>query len=68
MEDKKLYKGLFNWYGEVYTVYVRVHSKVQAKLLMGKDLSPILGYSSVFIGHYFKDKDNYQIEEVNDAS
>ena len=61
--EKTLYKGVFNWYGELHTFYRHAYSLAQAKLLMLKELAKLVGRRSVW-GYYDGRRDNFSLEEV----
>ena len=63
---KKLFKGTFNWHGEVLTIYSYARSKREAFSLMIVRLSDKLGLLRVTVSNYFLDpqKDNYKVKEV----
>ena len=63
---KKLFKGTFNWHGEVLIVWTHAKNEREAFSLMVARLSEKLGYNRAFVSKYFSDpwKDNYKIEEV----
>ena len=59
---KALFKGTFNWYGEIHTVHKHAVSETQAFRLMTKELERILQRDRLSIMFYFLDKDNHKIE------
>lgn len=65
-KTKKLFKGTFNWHGEVLTIWTHTDSEKQAFSLMIARLNNKLDYTRAAISRYFSDpwKDNYKIEEV----
>jgi hypothetical protein len=65
---KKLYKGDFNWYGEVHTYYRYAANAEQAGLIMTIPLAKKLGKSIHNVRGHFRGKDNYRIEEIKDEA
>ena len=65
----KLYKGIFNWYGDVISIkgrylYCRSASEEQAFQFFCKQIASIVGTSMFNVRHYFYDSNKYTIEEV----
>lgn len=64
MSDKKRYKGVFNWYGEIYTMWTHTYSLSQARTTMLSNLAKKLGLTYKRASDYFlPERDNYKIEE-----
>jgi Leu/Phe-tRNA-protein transferase len=63
MKQKKRYRGDFNWYGEVHTVYLYVSSPKQVFLLMCYKLAKKLNRTAQSVYNYFYKTDRYIIYE-----
>ncbi len=64
---KVLYKGTFNWHGEVFVLHKRAHSALQAYRIMCTDIAHKVGLSSWAIRQYFSpDTDHYTVEPLLD--
>ena len=62
--EKILFKGTFNWYGEIHTLYRHAHSLAQALQLMLRALAKTLDNNSVPC--YFNGRrDNFKLEVEN---
>jgi len=62
---KNLYKGTYNWYGEVMTLYVHASDPQVAKVLFIRRIANKMGRSIITVQYYFDgSKDNFRIEEV----
>jgi len=63
---KKLFKGTFNWYGEVHILHT--HSSIQwrARINFCQQLSHITGYARSFVSRYIfnENEDRWKIEEI----
>lgn len=61
-----LYKGTFNWYGEIHTLYTHARSKSKAFDNFCVRLAGLLKVSRRSVYIYFVDekKDNWNIKEV----
>jgi len=60
-----LYKGTFNWYGEVIKdLYAHAYSEVQAFNFLCKQVSIKVDRSLFDVRHYFYDSNKYEIKEV----
>jgi hypothetical protein len=58
-----LYKGTFNFSGQVMILYTHSASKTQAYTALIKKLAPMVKYTDSYLRRYFSgDKDNYRIE------
>jgi len=63
--NKKIYKGTFNWKGEIHTLYTTALHKDHAYALLIPKLAKILGYNRAPLYAYFAhDKPNHEIEEI----
>ena len=61
---KRLWKGTFNWSGEVFTIYKRAHNESTAFQLMAFELAKRKGLTAWAIRQYFNgEKDNFEIKE-----
>lgn len=66
---KKLYRGTFNYAGEVYELYTHTLSPEEAFLNFCSQLSKKLHFMKRTVIYYFNgSKDNYYIEEANKKS
>ena len=67
--DKDLYKGEFNWHGEVLPpLHRRAASREQAKTIMMKELSNRLGVSVDKVSIYFNGlHDNITIQKIGNG-
>ena len=62
--EKLLYKGTFNWQGEIHIFYRHAVSKAQAKVLMLRELAGLVDRSVKTLVCYFGGrKDNFSLEE-----
>ena len=62
---KSLWKGTFNWSGEVFTIYKRAHNKSSAFQLMALEVAKRKSISAWAVRQYFNgSKDNFTVEEV----
>lgn len=60
----KLYKGSFNYYGEVITLWTHSHSKKQAFTYFIKEIAFQVDRTRISVSNYFHSgKDNHLIEE-----
>ena len=60
-----LYKGSFNWYGEVIKdLYAHAYSREQAFNFLCKQVSVKVGRSLFDVRHYFYDSNKYELKEV----
>lgn len=67
--DKILYKGVFNWYGEIHTFYRHAYSLAQAKVLMLRKLAELVDRSVESVLPYFNGKkDNFGLKEVTNET
>ena len=67
----KLYRGIFNWYGEIIGfkgryLHCYTSSEDQAFTFFCKQISSIVGTSLFNVRHYFYDSNKYTIEEVKE--
>ena len=63
----KLYKGSFNYYGEVINLWTHAHSEEQAFIYFMMELVPRLNKIRSSISNYFcSGKDNYLIEQIRE--
>ena len=62
---KYLYKGIFNWAGESYTMYTHAFSKEKAFLNFVNQLNKKIHYTgrSTIIQYFNGSKDNYYIQK-----
>lgn len=60
---KQLFKGMFNWYGEVHTLYTQAYNKDRALNNFTVQLAKTLKVSRGSVYFYFTDGriDNYKI-------
>lgn len=67
--DKTLFKGEFNWYGEVHTLYRWAYSEKVAKYLFVAAISDLVHRYGFVVWKYFSSgRDNYKItKEVRDV-
>ena len=64
MIKNRIYKGTFNWKGEVHTLYTTAVNKDVAFTFLVKKLSKKLGVIRVSVYNYFiHGVDRYEIEE-----
>lgn len=64
---KTLYKGVFNWHGEIFTLHKRAHSSTQAYKMMCTDIAHRVGMTSWAVRQYFSpDKDRYEVVQLLD--
>ena len=64
MSKMKLYKGTFNYYGEVITLWTHARSEEQAFTYFIKKIAFQLDRTRLSISNYFfSGKDNYLIEQ-----
>jgi hypothetical protein len=62
---KNLYRGRFNWYGEIHIFHSRANSKRQVKQIMLNRLANKLNISrSKISGYYYKQENSYDIMEI----
>lgn len=62
--EKTLFKGTFNWYGEIHILYRHAYSLAQALQLMLRALAKTLDNKSVL--YYFDGRrDNFKLEVEN---
>ncbi len=68
MAEQTLYKGTFNWKGEVKEEWVRAYSKDQAFRLMTLRIAVALGNKTHYdVRQYFESKaQSYDIEKVKE--
>ena len=61
---KNLYKGTFNWHGELHTLYTHASSKSKAFDNFVVQLAKLLKITRLCVYYYFIDenKDNWKIE------
>ena len=60
-----IYKGTFNWYGQVMTFHTTTTSKKKAYSNLLAQLAYAVGFHIKKVRPYFdKDMDNYRIDEV----
>jgi hypothetical protein len=65
--EKRKYRGIFNWKGEVITMYRFAYSLKQAKSMMFIALVYRLGYKVSLIRNYFLSGDgDYTIDEIKE--
>lgn len=65
MADTVRYKGVFNWHGQVLTVYRHASTEAQAFNFMTRALAADVGvYACVVRSFFNRDHDNYKIERV----
>jgi hypothetical protein len=62
---KNLYKGQFNWFGEVHVEYTHASSPAQAYRQLLSKLTA--DYEYPFVSTYFATKGHYKIEEVRNG-
>lgn len=61
----KLFQGIFNWYGELHTIYSHANNKSRALINMVHKLEDILPHDYKKLYPYFKFGNNkYEIKEV----
>jgi hypothetical protein len=67
--DKTLFKGEFNWYGEVHTLYRWAYSERQAKYLFITAICDIIcRHGPATWKYFYRGKDNHKItKEVRDV-
>jgi hypothetical protein len=66
-KSKKLYKGKFNYQGEIHILWRHASNPIEAGHVMFISLSKKLDASPYAIRQYFNGaKDNYKITEVED--
>ncbi len=66
---KAVYKGTFNWHGEVFILHKRAHTALQAYKIMCSDLANRLGMTAWSVRQYFSDdKDRHSIERLIDKA
>jgi len=64
-KQKKLYKGKFNWKGEIHTFHSMSFSKSQVKFIFMKRLAEKLKASLSFIkGYYYFPNNKIEITEI----
>jgi len=64
-EPKKLFKGTFNYSGQIIVIYRRAYTNEKAIKLMINQLSKLIQMTPSFTRMYFNDqKNNHRIEEV----
>ena len=61
MPTKTLYKGSFNYQGEIHTIYRHAASTRQAYRLMIRALAKKLSMMQTPLANYFGDSDRYKI-------
>jgi len=66
MENRKLYKGTFNWYGEKIEEYVRAYTPEQAMRLMCSRIGAGKDRTGSSVRMYFSKGDRYKITEVKE--
>ena len=61
---KSLYKGIFNWYGELHILYTHAGNKSKAFDNFVVQLTKLLKVTRLCVYYYFIDenKDNWKIE------
>lgn len=65
MGPKKLFKGKFNWKGEVHTLWTHSHCKHKAKQAMIVRLANVLDVVRLTLAREFDgDRDNFSIKEM----
>lgn len=66
-ETKTLYKGTFNWQGQVMEDWVRAQSEDHAYVLLTARLAVEIGTTSYSVRNYFKARPRqYTIKEVKE--
>ena len=61
---KHLWKGTFNWSGEVFTIYKRAHNESSAFQLMALEIAKRKSISAWAVRQYFNGKkDNFEVKE-----
>jgi len=63
MTNKNLYKGLFNWYGEVNKMYRYAYNEDKAFSLFIQALSKKYGINRNTVRIYFTGKNNHKIKK-----
>jgi len=63
-----LYKGEFNWYNEVHTLYRHAKSKQHAFILMTRAISLALDISGYKVRNHFYNQNNYKIIIVGERT
>lgn len=58
-----LYKGEFNWKGQIYTEYTHAYSERQAFVRICNRLGTKVGRPGFAVYNYFKDTDRYRLKE-----
>jgi len=65
MMSKKLFKGTFNWYGEIHTLHTNAGNVQRALFNFMVQLSVKLNRTQSSIRYYFNDgKDRWNIKEI----
>lgn len=64
MKTKLLFKGHFNWYGEIYILYRYANSESHAMVLMCYELAQRLKIKWVIVHHFFTKTNKYKIESA----
>lgn len=65
--SKKLYRGQFNYQGEVHILWRHADNPIHATHIMFVSLSKVLDVSPYHVRQYFNgNKDNFSIMEVKD--
>jgi hypothetical protein len=63
--EKKVYRGIFNYHGDIFTKYVKAHNEDQAFRIICKLISEGMGLKNdIDIRHYFWGTDYFDIKEV----
>lgn len=62
---KNLYKGTFNWHGEVHILYRWAQNPDSAMRLFLLTLVKVTGYNKHHLKMYFTGKDNHKVEFIN---
>lgn len=58
-----LYRGQFNWYGEIFVIWKHAANWQKAFFLMIKEIAKTLGINEYRVRIYFNgNEDNYKIE------
>ena len=58
------YKGIFNWFGQDFTLYTHAHSPDGAFLNLCRQLGEKVGYSPRRVRNRFMNSTHYEIKEA----
>lgn len=65
-EKRRLYRGIFNWSGQVMTEYIRANSEDQAYRLLCARIAMTKGQTAYSVRQRFAGKASYTIQEVKE--